>query len=313
MSDVKIEKVSYKNFGQCLRISNGIIEAVITVDIGPRVVRLAKIGGENFFFEDIDRNCVTEGEMLDAVFGKGSKWYIYGGHRLWLSPEDMPLTYCPDNDPVTWSEIPGGVELTPPAQQVNELQLKIRITMAKDKPKVTVDHYATNLSDITRKQAMWALTVLGNGGLEVVPQPLHDTGLLANRVLAVWPYADMSDDRVYWGKKYITLRQDVNISSAFKFGINNERGWAAYFNHGGLFVKKYNHNPNGLYPDGGMSFETYTNNFIMEMETLGELTSITPGSTVFHQEEWTLIDKVERPDPKDEMTIDALVNLYIEK
>jgi hypothetical protein len=313
MSKIEIEKISFKNYGQCLRITNGIIEAVVTIDIGPRVIRFAFVNGENFFHEDIKRENVTSGEPLDAVFGKGSKWFIYGGHRMWLSPEDMPLSYYPDNEPVQWNKIPGGVELIPPAQRVNDMQYRIELVMATDKPSMSVRHFATNVGSVTKNKALWVLTVLRRGGMEVVPQPLNNTGLLANRVLSLWSYSDMSDDRIYWGKKYITMRQDTGIKSAFKFGINNDRGWAIYLVNNGMFVKKYNHDPNGNYPDYGVSFETYTNNLILEMETLGELVDITPGSTSSHSEEWSLIDKVERPAANDEVTLDTLVNLYIEK
>jgi hypothetical protein len=44
------------------------------------------------------------------------------------------------------------------------------------------------------------------GGLQVVPQPKKDTDLLGNRIIALWPYSEMDDSRVHWGKDYITLR-----------------------------------------------------------------------------------------------------------
>jgi hypothetical protein len=313
MNSITVEKLVYKNFGECLKLSNGIVEAFITIDIGPRIIRYGLIGGENYLLEDIERSTEVTNKAMEAVFGEGSKWFIYGGHRLWLSPEDMPLTYYPDNECVVWNEIPGGVELIPPAQRVNDFQYRIEVIMSKNMPKISIKHYATNIGDSTKKRSMWALTVLSKNGLEVIPQPIHDTGLLANRVLSLWSFSDMSDDRVYWGKKYISLRQDTSITSAFKLGISNMRGWAAYFNHGGMFVKKYENNPNGNYPDFGTSFETYTNDKIMEMETLGELVDITPGSTAYHGEEWSLFSNVERPEARDEITIDTLVKLYIEK
>ncbi|MFO7161126.1 MAG: hypothetical protein DIU81_006550 [[Clostridium] cellulosi] len=313
MSKIKAEQIEYKNFGKCLRITNGKIEAVVTLDVGPRILRFAFVGGENFFHEDIDRESCTCGEPLEAVFGKGSKWFIYGGHRLWLSPEDMPMTYYPDNEPVNYNIIDGGVELIPPAQRVNDVQYRIQFIMSEDKPQATVNHFITNVGGSTIKRAPWAITVMRRGGMEVIPEPINNTGLLANRVLSLWPYSDMSDDRIYWGKKYITMRQDTSVSSAFKFGINNNRGWAAYFVNNGMFLKRYNHNQSGNYPDNGVSFETFTNNQILEMETLGELVDITPGGTAFHSEEWTLIDNVECPAPNDEVTLDTLVKLYIEK
>ena len=32
------EIIEFKNYGKCVKISNGIIEAVATVDLGPRIV-----------------------------------------------------------------------------------------------------------------------------------------------------------------------------------------------------------------------------------------------------------------------------------
>lgn len=313
MSNVKIEKLVYANYGNCVKLSNGMIEAVITLDCGPRIIRFSFIGKENFMLEDTGREISQKSEVIEAVFGKGSEWYIYGGHRMWLSPEDMPLSYYPDNEPVQCREIANGVELIAPVQRVNEVQYRFEITMNDDKPKLNIKHFVTNVGVSTRNNAIWCLTVLGKGGLEVIPQPQYDTGLLANRVLSLWPYSDMSDERVYWGKKYITLKQDKDISSAFKFGINNIRNWVAYFNHDSLFIKKYQTNPDGKYPDYGCSFETYTNNHFLEMESLSEITDITPGSTLYHFEEWELADSIQRPDAQDEMTIDALVKVYIEK
>ena len=44
---VKVENVPCLNLPNCLRLSNGQVEVVVTTDIGPRIVRYAFIGGEN--------------------------------------------------------------------------------------------------------------------------------------------------------------------------------------------------------------------------------------------------------------------------
>lgn len=313
MGKIVTEKIEFENYGKCLKVSNGIIEIIVTVDIGPRVLRLGFCGGENFFFEDIDRKVVNSDPSIEAVFGKGSKWYIYGGHRMWLSPEDMPLSYYPDCEPVSCREIPCGVELIPPAQRINDVQYRFVITMDENKPEVKVEHFVTNVGPNTIHKAIWCLSVLNKGGLEVVPRPVNDTGLLSNCVMSLWPYTDMSDPRVFWGKKYITLRQDKDASAAFKFGINLNREWVAYLHHGDMFVKSFHINSHGNYPDSGVSFETYTNQHFMEMESLGELIDITPGSTASHTEKWTLVKDVARPAQNDEAAVDALVKKHIEK
>jgi hypothetical protein len=117
------------------------------------------------------------------------------------------------------------------------------------------------------------------GGVQVMPQPARDTGLLPNRMVALWPYSKMNDPRINWGDRYIVLRQIPGMKAPFKLGIPNEGGWAAYFNHGNLFIKHFSHIAGGRYPDYGSSYETYTNHIMMEMESLSPLKLVEPEGT----------------------------------
>ena len=101
--------------------------------------------------------------------------------------------------------------------------------------RVTLKQEVRNLSRETIRRALWGITVMDKEGVEIIPQPTKDTGLLANRVLAVWAYSDLSDERIKFGKEYITLKQDPQAASNFKIGINNEKGWVAYANKGCVF------------------------------------------------------------------------------
>ena len=302
-------EISYGKWGRCVRLSNGIIELIATVDLGPRIIRFGAVGGVNEFFEDVNDVATQSGSAFD-IYGDEGYWHIYGGHRLWTSPEAMPRSYYPDNEPVDYKFIDNGVILTPPPQAWNELQLQM-IIVFKENNQVEVTHKVTNIGSWDIKFAPWALTVMELGGLEVVPQPNRDTGLLDNRVLSLWPYTDMSDSRVNWGKDYITIRPTANVSHPFKFGINNEHGYAAYFNHGNLFVKRYSHIEGGSYPDRGVSYETYTNGNIVELETLGEYKLVGPEETAVHVENWELILNVKQPESDSE--IKEAIKSYIVK
>src|SRR3981081_3813324 len=90
MAAVKIEKTNYKGWPNSYRISNGEVEAVVTSDIGPRIMRYGFVGGQNFFKEFPDQ-LGTSGEPA---------WVPRGGHRLWIAPEDAVKSYAPDNGPV---------------------------------------------------------------------------------------------------------------------------------------------------------------------------------------------------------------------
>lgn len=307
MGKVTAKLTEYKNFGNCIELSNGEIKLLVTIDVGPRVINYSFVDGENMMFEDGERVFSAGGPEFD-VYGGGT-WYIYGGHRLWTSPEGMPKSYYPDNDPVPYELIDGGVILSPAPQKWNQYQYEITIVM-NEEGGVTLTHKVKNVAAWDVTLAPWTLTVLSPGGMEIVPQPVKDTGLLGNRLLALWPYTKLMDERVTWGNKYITLKQKPGHPDKFKFGLNSEHGFAMYFNHGDLFIKQYTPVENGTYPDGGMSFETFTNDLFLEMEALGEIKTIAPGKALTLTEKWSLF-KEECPKEYCEKTFDALVEKYV--
>ena len=87
-----MEKVTCLGLPNCLRLANGDAEIVVTTDVGPRIVRYARAGGENVL-----------GEFPDAAKATSlGEWKPWGGHRLWAAPEAVPRTYYPDNGPVAF-------------------------------------------------------------------------------------------------------------------------------------------------------------------------------------------------------------------
>lgn len=306
MSEITLNEIQYKNFGRCVELSNGIIKVIVTIDVGPRIINYSFVDGENIFWEDIDRLETTD-EVEECY---GSPWYLYGGHRLWTSPEASPRTYYADNDPVSYKAVPGGAVFTQKTQKINQVQCEITVTLAPDSSDVKVTHRITNKNAWDITFAIWALSVMSQGGLEIIPQPTSDTGLLNNRVIGIWPYAKFTDSRITWGDRYIAMKQDPEIAPAYELGINSEHGFAMYFNHGDVFVKKFDLVKGGTYPDGGMSFESYVCGNFLECESLGELKSVAPGEWVEHSERWSL-SKASAPERFDEELLDRLAEKYI--
>ncbi|QCX33913.1 hypothetical protein FDN13_09485 [Caloramator sp. E03] len=301
MGEILIKEVSYKNYGKCLEISNGSIDALVTVDCGPRIIRFGFIGEENEFCD----------EAPVEIDFEDDKFYLRGGHRLWHSPENMPRTYMPDNKPLKWERIENGIRVSQDVEPHVQMKKELEITLDGKKNKLKVVHHLINKNAWAIKVSAWALTIMAPGGLEVIPQPKSDTGLLPNRNISIWSYTKMNDPRVYFGEKYITLTQNPSMKAAFKIGINNEDGWAAYFNHNNLFIKRFEHFKDRNYPDYGVSYETYTTDYMLEMETLSPLTVLEPDEEIVHIEEWELIKSVVRPNGKDEYEIERVLKEYI--
>lgn len=301
MSETKIEETEYGGFGKCIRISNGSIQVMVTVDFGPRIINFSFVKGVNEF-------CENHSEATPLPDGE---WKIRGGHRLWHSPESMPRTYFPDDSPVNWTAIDGGIRVSQPLEKWTQVKKEMDITMSLNSNKVKVIHKLTNKGPWPIEYAAWAISVMAAGGVLIIPQPVRDTGLLPNRMVSLWAYSKMNDPRVYWGDRYIAIKQMHDIDSAFKLGLPDENGWAAYFNHGNVFIKRFPFIQNGKYPDYGSSYETYTNHFMMEMESLSPLKLVQPDETLEHTEEWEL--KAEVPEPTfDESEIECIVKKYIE-
>ncbi len=310
---VTYREMTYKTFGRGLAIENGVIELYVTLDVGPRIIRYSTVGGANVMHEDIDAKLVEKGADFDEVFYPGAYWRPYGGHRIWLTPEVKPGTYNPDNDPITY-EVDGNVfTFIPPVQETLQVAERMIVTVSEDSSEVAVRAEVKNLADKPQTMGIWQISVMCQNGMEVVPQTLRDTVLLHNRRMSLWPYCEMNDERVYWGKTLITLRQDPTVNHPFKIGTSNERKFSAYLCNGDLFVKRFAWSADLAYPDDGCNFETYTNPNFLEIESLGQLVPVESGSTISGEEVWSLTPNVPAPAANDEAALMDIIAKYIEK
>ena len=62
---------NYKDYGKVVSVSNGIIEAFVTVDLGPRIIRFGFIGGENIMCDDRANAGSRADKEYEEFFGKG--------------------------------------------------------------------------------------------------------------------------------------------------------------------------------------------------------------------------------------------------
>lgn len=292
MNSVNAKVLPYAGWENCVKITNGIIDAIITTDVGPRIIFFG-------FCNDVNEFC----EYPDQVGTVGGdEWNIFGGHRLWHSPEAKPRTYQPDNTKIDWKEIKNGVYIIQPTESWTHIQKTIEFVLEPNAPSATVIHSLTNKGPWPIELAVWALSVMAPGGKAIIPHPQGDPkALLPNRVLALWPYTNMNDKRVYWGDKFTILSQDTSATCPFKVGLSVADGWTAYANHNHLFVKYFIYDEDGNYPDFGVSVESYTDERMLELETISPLVTLEPGESVSYEENWVLIDNVKAPSNDDDV------------
>jgi hypothetical protein len=276
----KIEKISYGGWSNCYRMTNGIVELILTADVGPRVIRYGFVGGQNMFAE-LQGQIGTSGELY---------WVGRGGHRLWSAPEIIPDTYALDNGPVTAQVTDERISLLQAVEPETGLQkeMSLEFTPTGD---VKVTHRIQNTGEQTRLMATWALTQMAKGGTAIAtfpPRGGHSESLRPTNPLVMWAYTDFSDPRWLLTKHYLVLKQDPNLPSPQKAGLFNEHTRAAYLLGTDLFVKRYEANPLVTYPDFHCSFEIFANGEFLELETLGPLADLMSGFSATHVELWSL-------------------------
>lgn len=303
-----IEIQNHKEYGKCLSINNGNIEALVTLDIGPRIISFGYIGQENVMFDERYKFEPMGGKEFDNHYFKGAAWENLGGHRLWIAPESLPETYNPDIKPVEYVINDNSVLFSQAPQTQNGVQISIEITMDEQKSEMLVKHFGKNISNQEKEFALWPITVMAQNGIEIIPLNTNDSGLLPNRNLTFWPYSKLTDERLRISNKYIILKQDPNNTDAFKIGVDCNKGVGYYVLNNSVFSKEYQHIMFGNYPDFSASYESYTNETILEFETLCPLSKVAPNESIVHTEKFVLYKKPELVDFSCDEKIDEFIN-----
>lgn len=300
----QFESVPYSVWQTCYRASNGSVEMIVTGEVGPRVIRFGFTGQDNLLKE--------YPEKANEI--PGDEWVNFGGHRLWHAPEVSTRTYVPDNQPVTFEQHAGFGRFIQPIEAATGIQKEIDITLSPDRDHARLVHRLRNHTVWDVELSVWALSVMAAGGTGVLPLPPrgeHPRDLQPLNTLAIWAYTDISDPRWTWGRKYILLCQDPDTASdPEKIGAAVPDGWVGYVNKGNFFLKTFDHISGASYPDLGSSVELFANRTMLEVETLGPLTTIPPGGMVEHVEEWYLFDEVHAPH--DDAEVDAQIALLVQ-
>lgn len=301
---MQLENTTYQGWENCVRLTNGTIELIVTAGFGPRIIRFGLAGSHNEFAE------------LDETLGKvgTDEWHLYGGHRFWHAPEHSVRTYYPDNEPVEVEQHGNYVRIVQPIEKTTGIQKEIDIYPHASAAQVTLVHRLRNHNLWAVELAPWSLSVMAPGGRGIVPLPpradYSPDRLLPTNTLSMWSYTDMSDPRWTWGRQHIMLEQTTPGESQ-KIGLLNTEGWAAYARDGHLFVKTFAYQPGATYPDMGSSVELFTNAVMLEVETLGPVVSLASGAIVEHVERWFLFDGV--PTPRTEADIEAHVLPHVQQ
>ena len=265
-------------YGKCLFADNGIIEVGIPLDFGLRVGHFSFVGEKNVFFEqpnDMEKFTTDEG------------WRIRGGHRLWIAPES-PLTYCPDNEPISYTVSDDTVTLV--QKEDPWLHIIKTFTLKFDGAKLEVVHRIENLSEDELECSLWAISVMAAGGTEYIDFERRDGGMDHWHRISTWDYTSLGDPRATYTRDEIKIRH-LPVDERYKIGVGHPFGPVRYENDGVVFKKYFAVEKDKIYPDANVSYETFFSQYMVEMESLSPLSKIGKGERMEHSEVWELLRK----------------------
>ncbi|HEX4771645.1 MAG TPA: hypothetical protein VH351_12480 [Bryobacteraceae bacterium] len=283
---MKLEKIAYRGWPNCYRLTNYNVDLVVTTDVGPRVIRYGFVDGPNMFYE------------CEAQLGNTGEpwWMIRGGHRLWVAPEIVPETYALDNSPVE-ATFPAEdtICVSGPIEAETKLRKEMTITLFAD-GRVRITHKVTNCGPHTVRWAPWPATLLAPGGTAFAAFPTGPTqerNFHPTHPLVMWASTDFSDPRWIFTRKHLILKQDPEATTEQKAGLFNTDTFAAYLLDTTVFAKQSEAYLGVPYADFHCSCQMFTNRDFMELETLGPFTDIEPETSISHVERWSLLRNVQ--------------------
>ncbi len=294
---VSIEEISEGTFPACYRVSNASVEVWVSRDFGPRILRYSLVGEENLFAERPDI-------VLKNEWGAYKLW---GGHRIWTSPEATPLTFAGDDQPVTLTKRVSDEEtvfqFVGSAHPQTRLQQEIHLALEPEGTTARVRQLIRNVDDESKEIAVWALTIMAPGGRVFIPQPSRQGRLTPARALVLWDYTDLSDPRWSFGKTWMQLRAEDRFKGRQKIGLGNESGWLGYLKGKTIFTKVFPWSGRWEeYPDFGCNCEVYSDGGFVELESLSPRKTLAPGEAIAHEEVWLLLPGVDAGETEESLS-----------
>jgi hypothetical protein len=237
---------------------------------GPRIIGLHAKG--------VEGNLLAETPDVHWSTPHG-EYYLRGGHRLWISPEDAAYI-CPEGNVEIIVE-PGKVTLR---GEVDAARLEKEISFRLEQNRVLLTHKVTWHGREPIELAPWSITQVRLGGMAILPLSTSG-GLLPNRNIVLWQYSRVEDERFALCDDFILLHGRAS-NEAFKIGNYNSHGWIACLWDNALFVKRFSVESARQYSDLGSNVEAYVRDTCLELENLGPLRQLQPNESATLEETW---------------------------
>jgi hypothetical protein len=260
-----------------LRLANGALQVEVLAEAGPRIVGLRRDGSPaNLLAETPDIGWET-------AFGT---YELFGGHRLWFTPEDPERVAVPDSDGLEVESLVDGLRLSGTVEPSTGCVRSIEIRLDRAVASMTVLHRLSNCGPRPLELAIWPITQLPLGGLALLPQRRSVAGhsTRPNRNLVLWPYSSWDDPRLHVRDGLVAV--DAVAGAELKVGCLDDIGWVAFVRDGIALVRRFEPEPGEPHPDLGCNVEVYCGPSYLELEVLGPIRLLPPGASTTLLEHW---------------------------
>ena len=283
---MKTNLVKFQNHKR-IEILTKSLKLIITADSGPRIAFFGKPGNENLLFWDTKN------------LGR-NKWKLMGGHRVWPNrpgADESEENYLPDNMPCSVTKGNNFVTVSAGIDRLTRTQRGMTIKILKDN-KISIDNFIKNMGNMLYSGGVWALTCTnpkpGTNRKYIIPLG-NDTGWDSFNYVIFRKWAGhtsmINDPQIKLTENMLILTPE---GIECKRMIQAHHGIAAMDvpDQGITFIKKVDFDPNGKYPKGcNMAFYVGPDNFMVEMESMGQEKKLLPGEEIHNIETWILINK----------------------
>jgi len=286
-----LEKIEYRNWPNCYRISNGLISLVVNADAGGRIMVFER-DGINLIYENPEQDGLLLEDFLKLGFDPDGGRFDYGQERQ--TQDKHSLTFMGKWQAEILSE--HYLKLTSAPDYALGILSTRTFELDPKSPCLRIIQTMKNISSKPSNYFFWGRTLVKPEGKLIMPvNPESNIPGYWGRYIWGDPEQFLIDEN----DKGVSLKDGIfsliplNAENE-KYGTDSMDGWMAYGYKSILFVKKYDFQPKAEYGElYGLTNIFYTNKRFAEMEPVSALAHLSPEEEISYAEDWYLLDYPE--------------------
>jgi len=280
---MEIQTITHEGL-EAIELKTSALRLVAVIELGPRIAHLSGANGENILLWDTEEEYTRE------------DWHLRGGHRVWVSRpqgDEAEETYLPDNKPCTYELCDDGFKVLGAIDPSLNIQRGFRVKVVDD-THLEVENLLINHSEMLYSGGIWALTCsLPKENTRYIV-PVGDGSSWDNfqyTIFRTWaghgqggindPQFDFTENTFVATPQGKENKRMLQAHKGIIAMVDPDRSQ--------VFAKRTSFDSEAQYPlNSNIAIYIGPDNFMVEMETMGQERTLKPGQTVSNTEEWTL-------------------------